>query len=64
MPRWGRGWEVGVNKAIYEHERIERQAQAMITAEHLVKHDLSEREDLCLICKEEARKERVRKGLR
>lgn len=47
---WGRGWEVGVRKAIYEHERAREIAAEILASEHGVKHQSGERKDLCPVC--------------
>jgi hypothetical protein len=48
---WGRGWEVGVRKAIWEHERTLGIAAEILAAEHGVKHEAGARRDLCPICR-------------
>lgn len=50
MTRWGRGGLVGVRKAIYEHERLQKQAAVILEREHGVGHRPGERADLCPKC--------------
>ena len=47
---WGRGGQVGVNKAIYAHERALRQAAVILELECGLRHKLGERVDLCPRC--------------
>lgn len=48
---WGKGWEVGVRKAIWEQDRVSRQAAGILAAEHGTKHQPGERPDLCPKCR-------------
>lgn len=48
--RWGRGWTVGINKSIAEHERAERLAAPILADEHGVRHAAGSRADLCPKC--------------
>lgn len=52
---WGRGWEVGVRKAIWQHDRARAQAAEILAAEHGTQHKAGERPDLCPKCQAEAR---------
>lgn len=56
---WGRGWQVGVNKAIYAHEQALAVAADILSAECGSIHKLGERADLCRHCIYEER-QRVR----
>lgn len=47
---WGRGWEVGVRKSIWEHERTLRIAAELLHAECGVRHETGTRKDLCPNC--------------
>lgn len=57
MSRWGRGWEVGVRKAISEHERTLRQAAEILELECGREHKTGDRRDLCPRCQREAQSE-------
>lgn len=59
MPKWGRGWEVGINKAISEHERVTQRAAEIVTAEHGRCHQPGERINLCMVCQSDAEKARA-----
>lgn len=48
--RWGKGWQVGTNKAIYLHERAMGQAAAILANEHGIRHSAGERADFCPLC--------------
>ena len=48
--KWGRGWEVGVRKAAYEHAVAQEKAAQLLKAECGVRHKLGERRDLCPVC--------------
>lgn len=47
---WGRGWEVGLRKAIWEQERARQQAAEILAAEHGTAHVAGSRPDLCPKC--------------
>jgi len=49
---WGRGWEVGVRKAIYDHERARQRAAGILADEHGTHHEPGTRIDLCPKCQE------------
>ncbi len=48
---WGRGWEVGVRKAIHDHEKTQAQAARILEAECGTRHARGSRKDLCPRCK-------------
>lgn len=50
---WGKGWEVGVRKAISAHERAMAQAAEILASEHGTVHELGARPDLCWKCQAE-----------
>ena len=47
---WGKGWQVGVNKAIYQHDKAMQRAAEILEAECGTKHDVGSH-DLCPRCK-------------
>lgn len=47
---WGRGWEVGVRKAMYQQDRAREIAAEILATEHGVKHEPGTRPDLCPKC--------------
>lgn len=53
MSRWGRGWEVGINKSRYEQERANRRAAEILASEHGDRHVAGSRKDLCPRCQVE-----------
>ena len=56
MTRWGRGWEVGVRKAIWQHEKAREQAALILADEHGTRHEPGTRTDLCPKCQEDCNK--------
>jgi hypothetical protein len=48
--KWGKGWEVGVHKAINAHERAIRQAEQILINECGLRHKQGEH-SLCPICR-------------
>lgn len=47
MTRWGKGWRVGISKAIAEGERAARRAARILEHEHGIRHQDGDRPDLC-----------------
>jgi hypothetical protein len=47
---WGKGWEVGVRKAIWQHQTVRRMAAEILAAEHGQHHEAGSRTDLCPLC--------------
>ena len=47
---WGRGWEVGVRKAIWKHEKARALAAEILQTECGIRHDTGSRRDLCPNC--------------
>lgn len=47
---WGRGWEVGVRKAMWEQERARQIAAEILAQEHGTQHEAGSRPDLCPKC--------------
>lgn len=47
---WGNGGMVGVRKAIYEHERMQERAAAILAVECGTRHETGSRTDLCPGC--------------
>lgn len=60
MSRWGRGWEVGVRKAIHSHEEVEKFAAVILEAEHGTRHAPGSRRDLCPKCQNEGDEKQCR----
>jgi len=48
---WGRGWEVGVRKAIHAQQKAEEQAARILAKECGTKHAHETRSDICPSCK-------------
>ena len=48
---WGKGWEVSINKAIWQHHETMRQARAILKEECGIKHYTGSH-DLCPMCGE------------
>ncbi len=48
--RWGKGWEVGLNKSLHEQDRTQQQAAEILKAECGVRHVKGSRADLCPAC--------------
>jgi hypothetical protein len=48
--RWGRGWEVSVNKNLHEQEKVQLQAAKLLETECGVRHEKGSRDDLCPSC--------------
>ena len=46
---WGRGWQVGVNKAIYQHDKVMQRAAEILEGECGIRHKAGSH-DLCLLC--------------
>jgi hypothetical protein len=55
MSSWGRGWEVGVRKALWAHEKAMQQAAEILAQEHGTAHIAGSRTDLCWKCQAEAK---------
>lgn len=51
MPSWGKGWEVGVRKAIYQHEKTERLAAEILETECGKRHETGTH-SLCPRCQQ------------
>lgn len=49
---WGKGWEVGLNKAIYQQRMAQELAAVILDAECGTKHETGTRTDLCPKCQE------------
>ena len=47
---WGRGGMVGVRKAIWEHERVQKMAAEILATECGTRHETGTRADLCPKC--------------
>lgn len=47
---WGKGWEVGVRKALWSHEQAMRLAADILATEHGTVHAAGARSDLCWKC--------------
>jgi hypothetical protein len=55
---WGKGWEVGVNKAIYQHRKTQEIAARILSVECGVKHKTGTHE-LCPRCDNYKRTEEI-----
>ncbi len=53
MSRWGKGWEVGVQKALSAQKRVRAKARAILAEEHGTRHVPGSRTDLCPKCQTE-----------
>ena len=51
---WGKGWEVGVRKAMWEQLKAREQAAEILAREHGWQHVSGSRTDLCWKCQAEA----------
>jgi hypothetical protein len=49
---WGKGGMVGVRKAIWQHEQVQRQAAEILAIECGTRHETGTRPDLCPKCKQ------------
>ena len=47
---WGKGWEVGIRKAIWQQERAREVAAEILRVEHGKQHVAGSRPDLCPLC--------------
>jgi len=56
---WGKGWEVGVRKAQWSHQRAMERAAEILAQEHGTNHVAGTRTDLCWKCQQEARLEQA-----
>jgi hypothetical protein len=52
---WGKGWEVGIRKALWAHEAAMAQAREILAQEHGTAHPTGTRTDLCWKCQAEAK---------
>ena len=50
---WGKGWEVGVRKALWSHQQAMERAAEILAAEHGTVHAAGSRPDLCWKCQAE-----------
>lgn len=50
MSGWGRGWEVGARKAMWQQERTDRLAADILASECGDRHATGSRTDLCPKC--------------
>lgn len=46
---WGKGWEVGVNKSIYQHRKVQEMAAMILSTECGVRHKVGTHE-MCPNC--------------
>ncbi len=53
---WGKGWEVGIRKSIWAHEKAMGRAAEILAQEHGTGHELGSRPDLCWKCQAEQQK--------
>lgn len=58
MSAWGKGGLVGVRKAIWEHERTQLRAAAILATECGTRHETGTRTDLCPKCQRHEQEKR------
>ena len=61
---WGKGWEVGVRKALWAHQQARERAAEILAQEHGTAHAAGTRTDLCWKCQAESAKVGGRPGER
>lgn len=50
MARWGRGWEVGINKEIDKQRRTTMLAQRLLRADHEQGKHERKKHEMCPVC--------------